>query len=178
LKISIRTTHLTLAVLVNFVIAAMIGIYIHCTWMLHNSRTLGFAVFLFIAVCALSLYFWIVILWYILRPIESLIDTLYKVVHDQPPSPGEAAQNPTEIAKVSYVLKALQNNAKQIELTAKELKEQKEYLQVILEVIPDAIITIGANGLDPDDQLRHGKNLWLQRPGIDWPKSRYAPDTY
>ena len=147
LKISICTTHLALAVVVNFAIAAMIGILIHYAWILHHAQTLGFTVLLFITICTLSLYFWVKILSYLLRPIKLLIDTLYRTVRDKPSALEDIAQNSTEIAKISYVLKVLQDNTRQIGAVAKELKEEKEYLQTILETIPDAIVTIDSHGM-------------------------------
>ncbi len=73
---------------------------------------------------------------------ESLIDLLYETAQSQSSEP----QGPSALGKLSHVLKTLQDNEQRIELAAKEIREQKEYLQTILETIPDAIITIDVSG--------------------------------
>ncbi len=63
LKISIRTTHLSATAVANFAVAAMLGVYMHAAWALHDKFTLGIAIFLFAGTCALSFYSWIFIVW-------------------------------------------------------------------------------------------------------------------
>jgi PAS domain S-box-containing protein len=143
-RVSIGTTHLAFAVVVNLAIAAAIGMYLRFSWFAYSGFSFSISIFSFIIFCLLSLYFWCLVLRHMLYPLKSLVDTLHDALH---PLSGENPQQRAEIEKAPCSLMFLQDKAWQIEQVAKELREQKEYLQTILEAIPDAIVTVNDKGL-------------------------------
>jgi len=82
--------------------------------------------------------------WRVFRPLQALITTLYDTARPRELQATDRKQD--EVSKLNYLLGIFHDQASHIEQTAKELKEQKDFLQSILETIPDAIITIDETG--------------------------------
>jgi PAS domain S-box-containing protein len=144
--ISIRVAHLILVAAAHLAAAALIGFYAYHAWAAEEYILLAALCFLLAAAFLANLYAWIFILWRVLYPVESLIDILYSAApHPLPEAPFNG-RHQTRIGKLAHILEILQENARRLELAAQALKVQKEYLQSILETIPDAIITIDSAG--------------------------------
>ncbi|MFA6104921.1 MAG: PAS domain S-box protein [Victivallaceae bacterium] len=143
---SIRVVHLIIVAAAHLLTAVLIGIYAYHAWAVEEYILLGALCFLLAAAFLANLYAWVFILWRVLYPVESLIDILYTAVPFRPADLQPDGRSSARIGKLAHILETLQENTRRLEQAAQALKVQKEYLQSILETIPDAIVTIDTTG--------------------------------
>ncbi len=88
-----------------------------------------------------NFYIWWVLESKILRPLEAHITALYEETHSDSIERAKVDQHQDEFSKLTYLVQLCQDRRRQMEQATKVLKKQKEYLQTVLETIPDSIVT-------------------------------------
>lgn len=84
-------------------------------------RRIAISLLIFICALMLSFYCWHIIVFRVTKPINVMINTLYKASHHQDIENLEL-YTPDEIGKLSRVLKAFQNNTNRIQQSNEELE--------------------------------------------------------
>lgn len=142
---------------------------------------------LFACALLLSTYSWWIILARVIRPVNSMVDALYKATRGEMYDLPQIDHPHDEIGKLGSVLEAFQENTRQIRQTSRELQERGHYLNTILAAIPDAIITVDERGViqmvnpaterlfDYQASELIGRNICLLLPPLD---GQAADDVY
>lgn len=81
-----------------------------------------FSILIFISTLALSIYCWRIIVLRITRPIDTMINTLYKATQNQALEMPSSQHHHDEIGKLMHVLEVFKNNAYKIKLSNEELE--------------------------------------------------------
>jgi PAS domain S-box-containing protein len=111
-------------------------------------RVIALNLFLFACALALSFYSWHVILSRVIKPVNTMVDSLYNQAHrTKYASFSSALLEQDEIAKLGVVLEVFQESTRRIEQASKDLEQQRDNLQAIFEAALDAIVVINENGM-------------------------------
>jgi len=112
------------------------------------SRTITVNLLLFISALLLSFYSWFVITHRVVRPVNQMVDSLYRQAHGAVPPPSSAnLSDEDEIGKLRLVLNAFKENTRKIEQISDDLEQQRDNLQAIFQTALDAIIVTDQDGL-------------------------------
>lgn len=104
--------------------------------------------FLFACALALSFYSWWVIVQRVIRPVNTMADSLYRQAHGSHPMlTHRKLSEQDEIGKLALVLDVFQENSRRLEILSKDLIQQKNNLESIFQTALDAIISIDEDGL-------------------------------
>jgi PAS domain S-box-containing protein len=104
--------------------------------------------FLFACALALSFYSWWVIVQRVIRPVNTMADSLYRQAHGTHHAiTHRKLSEQDEIGKLALVLDVFQENSRRLETLSKDLTQQKNSLEAIFETALDAIISIDEDGL-------------------------------
>jgi len=98
------------------------------------------SLFFFIFAFILSFYSYYVVIFRVVRPVNTMIGALYKAIQGESYEiPGDHYY-PDEIGKLGTVLQVFKDQAL-------ELDDRRRYLKTVLATIPDSIITINSGGI-------------------------------
>ncbi|HEY8190455.1 MAG TPA: PAS domain S-box protein, partial [Micavibrio sp.] len=104
--------------------------------------------FLFVCALALSFYSWWVIVQRVIRPVNTMADSLYRQAHGSHHTlTHRKLSEQDEIGKLALVLDVFQENSRRLEALSKDLIQQKNNLEAIFQTALDAIISIDEEGL-------------------------------
>lgn len=104
-----------------------------------SQRKTLLSVVFFVASLALGFYSGYVVIFRVVRPVNLMVEALYKAIQGKSYDAPVARSYSDEIGKLSRVLEVFRDQAR-------ELEERRNYLKTVLSTILDAIITIDKNG--------------------------------
>ncbi len=102
-------------------------------------REILFSLTMFLSALALSLYSGFVVIYRVIRPVNTMIGALFKAIQGEAYEPPLGRSYADEIGKLGRILDVFQEQAR-------ELEERRRYLKTVLATMLDAIITIDSEG--------------------------------
>jgi signal transduction histidine kinase len=121
--------------------------------------------FIFVGALILSIYCWHMIVFRITRPINTMVNTLYKATHEQSLEIPEMHYHYDEIGKLAHVLEVFKNNSNKIKQSNEELERFAFIAAHDLKTPLRAVYTISEwleedlNNLLPDKSKKHLNEL-------------------